>query len=174
MTVVGLSGSNRKDSSAHALTLTVGSGVKNAGGTYEAISLFDYKLPPVNTSKEDIAEDAKIIKQKLESADAIFISTPVYHGSFSAQIKCALDYCRTSEFENTIVGLGCVAGGRFATPALNQLRIVCSWLNAVVLPKQIAIPNATDNISQGKVATDTYKKRAQELARQLVQKQQNN
>lgn len=168
--VLGISGSNRRGSSTRVLVSAVGDGVIDAGGHFELFDLSEYTIPPLDTSVET-PTDAQHLTEKVKEADAVVLGTPMYHGSFSGQMKCALDYCGFEELEDTTVGLAAVAGGSFPTPALNHLRISCRSLNAWTLPKEVAVPNVRDNISDGIDGTITnsdLQERAHTIGEELV------
>lgn len=85
---------------------------------------------PVYDADIDDAGDAPALRARLREADSIVLGTPVYHGSYSSALKNAIDYCGFDEFEDTTVGLLCVAGGSFPTTTLEHLRSVARALNA--------------------------------------------
>jgi len=168
--VVAVVGSERTGSSTEIALNSVGEGVREGGGKFELLRLGEYNLPPLNV-EENTPDDAKRIRDIIGSADGLILGTPVYHGSYSSSLKCAIDYCSFDEFENTTVGLVAVAGGSFPTPALTHMRIICRSLNAWVLPKQLAVPDAKDNFNteSGKLTNPDYKSRAVEMGHQLSQ-----
>jgi NAD(P)H-dependent FMN reductase len=105
----------------------------------------------------------------VREADAVLLATPVYHGSYSAPLKNALDYCGFDEFEHTTVGLLAVAGGSFPTTALEHLRSVCRALNAWVLPHQAALPRVSSRFEGGELIDETMAERVDTLGVRLVQ-----
>lgn len=123
------------------------------GSTTELIDLRKYELPPINPDDEEPA-DATRLTATVREADAVLLGTPVYHGSYSAPLKNALDYCGFDEFEDTTVGLLAVAGGAFPVSALDHLRTVCRAVNAWVLPHQAAIPNVYNQVEDGNITDE--------------------
>jgi NAD(P)H-dependent FMN reductase len=105
----------------------------------------------------------------VRGADAVLLGTPVYHGSYSAPLKNALDYCGFDEFEHTTVGLLAVAGGSFPTSALEHLRSVCRALNAWVLPHQAALPRVSSQFRDGELVDETMADRVDTLGVRLVE-----
>lgn len=168
--VVAVVGSERIGSSTEIVLDKVGEGIQDAGGEFEMLRLGEYDLPPLNVD-EDTPKDAKVVTETIRRADGLILGTPVYHGSYSSSLKCAIDYCGFDEFEDTTVGLVAVAGGSFPTSALTHMSIVCKSLNAWVLPKQLAVPDAKDNIDteRDKITHEDYRDRAVEMGNQLVQ-----
>lgn len=168
--VVAVVGSERMGSSTEIVLDEVGEGVQEAGGEFEMLRLGEYDLPPLNVD-EDTPEDAELVTERIRSADGLILGTPVYHGSYSSSLKCAIDYCGFDEFEDTTVGLVAVAGGSFPTSALTHMSIVCKSLNAWVLPKQLAVPDAKDNVDteRNEITHEDYRDRAVEMGHQLAQ-----
>ncbi|MEF8809202.1 NADPH-dependent FMN reductase [Natronomonas sp.] len=124
---------------------------------------------PVYDADEDDAGEAVAFRERVDAADAVILGTPVYHGSFSSAMKNALDYCGFDEFENTTVGLLCVAGGSFPTTTLDQLRGVCRALNAWVVPHQVAIPRVRNAFDDGVLVDDDVRERIDTLGRRMVE-----
>lgn len=166
--VVGVCGSRRAESVTHLTLQHVGDGVTAVGGTYDTLLLDDYELPPLNPDTET-PPAATTLTDTLQSADAIILGTPVYHGSYSGVLKNALDYAGFDEFEGKTVGLVAVAGGRFPTPALNHLRDVCRSVNAWVIPHQVAVPDASNVAGDTELTDPDLVERAETLGHKAVQ-----
>jgi NAD(P)H-dependent FMN reductase len=167
-TVVGLSGSKRDDSyTRRALRATL-QAVEDAGGDATLLDTRQWDLPVYDPDR-DSAGDADAFRAELRDADSIVLGTPVYHGSYSAPLKNALDYCGFDEFEHTTVGLLCVAGGRFPVTALEHLRTVCRALDAWVIPHQVAIPQAYDHFEGDTITDPDIRERIETLGRDAVQ-----
>lgn len=165
--VVGISGSLSDESATRVAVETALQGAESTGATTELIDLRHYDLP-VFDPDEDTPTDAERLTERIESADAILLGTPTYHGSFSGSLKNTIDYCGFDEFEHKTVGLIAVAGGRFPIPPLNHLREVCRSLNAWVLPRQTAVPQASSNIESGKLTDGELVSRLRSLGEDSV------
>ena len=124
---------------------------------------------PVFDADESEAGDASELTERVRRADAVVLGTPVYHGSYSSALKNALVYCGFDEFENTTVGLLCVAGGSFPTTTLDHLRSVCRSMNAWAAPHQVAIPNARTAFENGRLVDDSVADRIDVLGRRMVE-----
>lgn len=124
---------------------------------------------PVYDADTDEAGDATELKARIRESDAVILGSPVYHGSYSAALKNALDYCGFDELEDTTVGLLCVAGGSFPTTTLDHLRSVSRALNAWVLPHQVAIPTARNCFENGELVDDDVRERIDTLGRRVVE-----
>jgi NAD(P)H-dependent FMN reductase len=141
--VVAISGSLREESHTRKALTHALSAAAEAGASTELLDLREWDLPVYDADRGE-AGDAVEFTQLVRESDAILLGTPMYHGSYSAPLKNALDYCGFDEFENKTVGLLAVAGGSFPITALDHLRSVCRALDAWVLPHQAAIPRASD------------------------------
>ena len=166
--VVAIAGSLRdtsytRQALGHALEAAT-----DTGGDTDLVDLREYELPLINP---DVAEpsDARTLTTAVRSADAVLLGTPVYHGSYSAPLKNALDYCGFDEFEDTTVGLLAVAGGSFPVTALDHLRSVCRAVNAWVLPHQAAIPNVHERLDGGAIVDDAIAERVDTLGERAVE-----
>lgn len=134
----------------------------------DLIDLRSLSLPVYDADLDD-AGDATALRARLREADSIILGTPVYHGSYSSALKNAMDYCGFEEFEDTTVGLLCVAGGSFPTTTLEHLRSVARALNAWVVPHQVAIPRARNSFESGAITDEDVKNRVETLGRRMVE-----
>jgi len=146
--VVAISGSLRDESHTRKGLEYALNAASERGADTELLDLRDWALPVFDADDRE-AGDAEAFAGRVREADSILLGTPVYHGSYSAPLKNALDYCGFDEFENKTVGLFAVAGGSFPITALDHLRSVCRALNAWVLPHQAAIPRARNAFEGG-------------------------
>ncbi|MFB6073944.1 MAG: NADPH-dependent FMN reductase [Haloarculaceae archaeon] len=167
VTVVAICGSLRDESYTrlgleHALDAA-----RENGASVELLDLRAYDLP-VYDADDDDAGDAAAVRAVLQRADSILLGTPVYHGSYSAVLKNALDYCGFDEFEKKTVGLLGVAGGGFPITALDHLRSVCRSLDCWVIPHQAAIPNASGKFENGRLIDDDVSDRVRTLGEEAV------
>lgn len=140
--VAGLCGSLRDGSYTRRALAHALSEATEYGATTAMIDLREYELPVFDPDDRD-AGDADRLRTDLQGADAIILASPMYHGSYAAPLKNALDYSGFDEFENTTVGLLGISGGRFPTGTVEHLRSVCRALNAWVIPHQAVVPNAS-------------------------------
>jgi len=134
----------------------------------DLIDLRELSLPVYDPDRDD-GGDATELKRRVEAADSIVLGSPVYHGSYSSALKNALDYCGFDEFEETTVGLLCVAGGAFPTTTLDHLRSVGRALNAWVVPHQVAIPRAKNSFEDGDLVDEDVRNRVETLGRRMVE-----
>jgi NAD(P)H-dependent FMN reductase len=166
--VVALCGSLRDGSyTREALERTLDS-ASDYGATTDLIDLRELDLPVFDADADD-AGDAAALRDAVGAADSVVLGTPVYHGSYAAPLKNALDYCGFDEFENTTIGLLCVAGGSFPITPLDHLRSVCRALNAWVVPHQVAVPSARSKFEDGDVTDPDLAKRIDTLGQRVVE-----
>ena len=166
--VVGVVGSLRDDSYTRIAVERALEAAAEAGGTTELLDLREYDLPVFDADDREVG-DAPEVTRRIREADSILLGTPVYHGSYSAPLKNALDYCGFDEFENKTVGLLAVAGGGFPITALEHLRSVCRALNCWVIPHQAAVPRARNAVDNGRITDDGIDERVARLGEEAVQ-----
>ena len=166
--VVGIAGSLRDASYTRVGIERALEAAESAGATTELLDLRHFDLPVFDADDRE-AGDAVEFARRVRSADSILLGTPVYHGSFSAPLKNALDYCGFDEFEHKTVGLLAVAGGGFPITALDHLRSVCRSLDCWVIPHQVAIPRARNSIDGGRITDDSIDDRVGKLGEEAVQ-----
>lgn len=166
--VVAISGSLRDESyTRKALGLAL-EAAERAGATTDLVDLRNLDLQVFDADDED-AGDAAELRERVGRADSVLLGTPVYHGSYSSVLKTALDYCGFDEFDNTTVGLLCVAGGSFPVTALDHLRSVCRALNAWVLPHQAALPRVRTKFDGEELREESDAERVATLGRRAVE-----
>ena len=144
--VVAICGSLREGSSTHAALQIALSGAKDAGAEVELLRLNEYELVFQGSVANEADYPAGVFKlrEKVKRAHGILLGSPEYHGSFSGVLKSVLDLMGFDEFENKVVGLIGVSGGRMgAANTLSMLRTVGTALHAWVVPKDVSIPNAS-------------------------------
>ncbi|MFC6973539.1 NADPH-dependent FMN reductase [Halomicroarcula sp. GCM10025709] len=165
--VVGVVGSLRDESYTRVGIERALDTADEAGATTELLDLRAYDLPVFDADHRE-AGDAVALTDAIYDADSILLGTPVYHGSYSAPLKNALDYCGFDEFEHKTVGLLAVAGGGFPITALEHLRSVCRSLNCWVIPHQAAIPRARNSIEEGRIVDEGILERVDTLGEEAV------
>jgi NAD(P)H-dependent FMN reductase len=166
--VVAICGSLSDDSGTRTALRAALDAAEQAGATTHLIDLRDYDLPPRDGDDRD-AGDGPELREDVAAADAVLLGTPMYHGSYSAPLKNALDYCGRDEFGGKAVGLLSVAGGSFPRQALAHLRTVCRAVDAWALPMQVAIPNSSSAVEDGDLVDDALRERTRELGEMLVE-----
>lgn len=165
--VVALCGSLSDDSGTRIALAEAIDAAGDAGATTSLLDLREYDLPPRDGDDRD-AGDAPALRAEVAAADAVVLGTPLYHGSYAAPLKNALDYCGRDEFGGKAVGLLSVAGGSFPRQALGHLRTVCRALDAWALPLQVAVPNSGDQFADGELVDEELAARVRRLGENVV------
>jgi NAD(P)H-dependent FMN reductase len=166
--VVAVCGSLRDESYTRLALDEALAGAAERGAETELIDLRAVELPVFDADHGDAGE-AVAFRETLQATDAILLGTPMYHGSYSAPLKNALDYCGFDEFENTTVGLLGVAGGSFPITALEHLRSIGRALDAWVIPHQAAVPEAHSQFEDGAFVDEDLAERVRTLGRRAVE-----
>lgn len=166
--VVALLGSLRDASYTHVALEYALDGAADHGASTELVDLREYDLPVFDADERDVG-DAERLRADIRAADSVILGSPMYHGSYSAPLKNALDYCGFDEFEGTTVGLLAVAGGSFPSATLDHLRTVCRALDAWVLPHQVAIPRARAQFEDDEFVDETLEERTRILGKRAVE-----
>jgi NAD(P)H-dependent FMN reductase len=103
------------------------------------IRLEKYNMPFPGDEIEN--DNSKELREKLSSADAFIIGSPEYNGGYTAKLKLMIENSGyPSAMKGKPVGLvGLASGILGATKSLEQLRIVCSHIGSIVLPRVTSI-----------------------------------
>ncbi|QSG08030.1 NADPH-dependent FMN reductase [Halapricum desulfuricans] len=166
--VAAIAGSLREDSYTRVALERALRDASAAGASTDLIDLRELELPVFDADARE-AGDAPELTRRIREADSILLGTPVYHGSYAAPLKNALDYCGFDEFEKKTVGLLAVAGGSFPITALDHLRSVCRALDCWVIPHQAAVPRASTAIEDGEFVDSDLEARVATLGADAVQ-----
>ena len=166
--IVAVVGSTTQKGHTHALVKHIADEISRLGVHVDIVDLSTANIP-IYGFDENGEGDLPDIKAKLQRADGILLGSPEYHGSYTGVLKNLLDHCYLDEFARKPVALCGVAGGDVgAVNTLNALRIVCRWVHSFVIPHQVSIPNSKRNIKDGKLVEEKHRKRADQLAKELV------
>jgi NAD(P)H-dependent FMN reductase len=139
--VVALSGSLADESVTRLTVERALAAIESEGVETDLIDLRTVDLPMVDPDG-DPPPDARRLAERIESADALVLGTPMYNGSYASPLKTAIDYADPESFAGLPVALVGVAGGQFPRRALDHLRAVMSHLDARVLPQEVAVPES--------------------------------
>ena len=165
--VVAISGSRRKGSyTRRALEIALDAAAE-AGATTELLDLREIDLPPFDPDADD-TEKVQSFKRRVEQADGILLGTPVYHGSYAATLKDALDHCGSDQFEDATVGLLATAGGGSYASTLDHLRVVVRTIHGRSIPEQVGIRGAYDKFDGDELTDDDLEERVRTLGREVA------
>ena len=102
--------------------------------------------------------------------DAYVLSTPEYHGSYSAVMKHHLDWLYSSHVGGKPFALLSTLGGRPSNNALNHLRIVVRWVHGHCIPEQVAVPHAKEALDDdGALVSEELSERIDVLVASLIE-----
>jgi len=110
MRVLGISASPRRDGNSEILLDKALEGAQSKGAKTEKIIIADLNISPCDGNnrcwksgrcyKKD---DMQMVYKKIESANLVFISSPVYFGSVTAQLKTLIDRSQSAWVKNCIL-----------------------------------------------------------------------
>lgn len=111
---------------------------KHDGVTLDALNPAELDLPLPGRGP---SKDAERLRESVSSATGVVLSTPEYHGGYSATIKLVIENLGfPSALSGKPVALLGVAAGRIgAIKSLESLRSVCSHVGAIVLPAPVSV-----------------------------------
>lgn len=139
--VMILVGSGTQESRSLSLASTIAKSLSGRSVDVEVVDLLKLNLPQYDaTTEAEKSWDAKT-KQFLDEsrdADGFVWVTPVYHNSYSSNLKTALDW-QHFQLTNKVVGLASHAGR--STQPLDHLMMVARAQHAVVIPERVATNN---------------------------------
>lgn len=165
--VVAVCGSRREDSYTRRALRVALDAASEAGAETELLDLRAIDLPPFDPDAEE-GETVTAFKRRVREADAVILGSPVYHGSYSATLKDALDYCGKDEFEDTTVGLLAVAGGGSYASTLDHLRVVVRSVHGWTVPTQVGIRGAYDKFDGDEPTDESIAERIRDLGEEVT------
>lgn len=125
-----------------------------SGAAVTLIDLKDYALPIYDgdlEAKSGLPENAKRLKTLAKTHDALLIASPEYNSSFTPLLKNALDWMSRQEageksleaFQGKTAALLSASPGKLGgLRGLVHLRSMLGNIGVLVLPDQVAVPNA--------------------------------
>lgn len=141
VTVVGIGGSLRANSSSERALRLVLSGAAETGARVVEVSGPDLVLPFYDPTEPTRPETARRLVEALRVADGVVLVSPGYHGTVSGLVKNALDYVEDlREDERPYLdgrAVGCVAtamGWQASVTTLTSLRSIVHALRGWPTP----------------------------------------
>lgn len=168
--IIGIGGSLRPDSHSQQLLELTGQSLQSLGVKVEILDLRRMTLPFCNGA-DDYPDypDVTKLRQAVEQADGLILSTPEYHGGVSGVLKNALDLMSFDQLSGKVTGLLSVLGGSANSNALNELRLIMRWVHAWVIPEQVAVGQAWRAFGEdGNLLDRDLSKRLDQFAQSLV------
>jgi NAD(P)H-dependent FMN reductase len=143
MKVVIIVGSVRPGRQSHKIALHLEENLEERSIAVDLIDLADHSLPLLGASTEhsaDLPQEIAQLSKRLQTADALLLVTPEYHGSFSGVLKNMLDYF-WAEFHKKPIGVVAVSSGKMGgINASTQLQHIILSMGAFPLPLKLLIP----------------------------------
>lgn len=174
LTVLGLSGSLRKNSYNRALLRAA----KELAPEGTIIGTFDLgSIPPFN---EDVEADGDppvvaALKDRIAAADALLIATPEYNAGVPGVLKNALDWASRPAFLSVLAGKPVAmmaASPRRSGPAraLRQLRETLVATLSFPLEQELAIARAHEKFTDGELSDPEAREALRQLLGALAEK----
>lgn len=152
--ILALAGSARKDSFNHKLVQVAAEGARSAGADVTVLNLKDYPLPLFDEDlerEEGTPDNASKLKQLFLEHDGLLISSPEYNSSISPLLKNTIDWVsrpvegepRLAAYQDKVAAIMAASPGALGgLRGLVHVRSILSSIGVIVLPDQVAIPNA--------------------------------
>lgn len=152
--ILALAGSARKDSFNHKLVKVAAEGARSAGADVTVLNLKDYPLPLFDEDlerEEGTPDNASTLKQLFLEHDGLLISSPEYNSSISPLLKNTIDWVsrpvegepRLAAYQAKVAAIMAASPGALGgLRGLVHVRSILSSIGVIVLPDQVAIPNA--------------------------------
>jgi chromate reductase len=158
MRILGLSGSLRQDSHNRSLLKATRTLLPRGAELVEFDQLG--AIPPFNQDEERTPPPAVVaLKQAIEQADAVLISTPEYNHSIPGVLKNALDWTSRPYTENPMRGkpaavIGASTGLFGAVWAQAETRKVLGALGAQVVDRELPVGQADEALDANGLPLD--------------------
>lgn len=150
MKILVFAASLRKDSLNRKLATVAADILRSQPGTnVDHVDYREFEMPIYDGDLEDasgIPAGGRAFIKRIESADAIVISTPEYNGGIPGTLKNAIDWASRSRpvpfTGKHILLLGASPGGLGAVRGLLHTRVPLETLGSFVYPQMFGVPKA--------------------------------
>ena len=146
--VLALAGEYRSTSKSGMLAHAALNIAKAAGAEVEFWDLDASPLPLVGEDGCWSHPNVAAFQAAVTNADAVFLSSPEYHGTMSGVMKNTLDWMYDKHVGGKAVGLMSTLGGVTNANTLNHMRIACRWLHAWPVPEQLAVGHVKEAFNE--------------------------
>lgn len=180
--ILALAGSLRQGSFNKKLVALAAHGARQVGARVTLLDLGDFPLPLFDQDLEaaqGMPEPGARLKQQFLDHDGLLIASPEYNSSITAALKNALDWVsRSAPGEPPLAAFrGKVAALMSASPGalgglrgLVHLRSILGNIGVIVLPDQVAVPQAHEAFQADGTLKDPKRQAAVEgLGRTLAE-----
>lgn len=170
MKIMILVGSADADSHSLHLGQAIQSELKTLGQEVEFINLVEYGLPLYNRAIERADAFDEKTRSFLDTSllmDAFVWITPIYHNSYSAMLKNALDWHHSTKFPGRVVGIASNGGSR-SPQAADQLTLVARSQHMMTIPTRVCTDEDEDFDDNLNLSNESIKARVTKFAGELV------
>lgn len=180
--IVAFAGSAREKSFNKMLVAIAAEGAREAGADVTLIDLKDYPMPIYDGDLEDnegIPENAQKLKKLFKSHDGFLIATPEYNSAITPLLKNMIDWVSRPQegeeilecYKNKVAALVATSPGSMGgMRVLPTVRALLSNIQVLVIPAQLAVPDAFDVFNEDGTMKDSKKESAaKNVGRQLAE-----
>lgn len=158
--VLAICGSVRRGSWNGLLLRFMSDLLRIQGVAVQTISLRDYALPFYDgdlEAEEGVPAAAVELRELIDEHDGLLIACPEYNGSVTPILKNTIDWCSRptaglgglAPFQlKPVLIVGTSIGPFGALRAISHLRAILSKMGALVMPEDLAVPNAPAALSE--------------------------
>ena len=166
ITVLGISGSQRRPSRTHTLLEIALSAARDSGARVELLDLLTLPLPMYEPSQDSFAPHIKELSERIADAHAYIIGTPVYYGGMSGLLKNLFDHL-IEEISGKVAGLLVTTGSGQGSTTFLQLRDILSYFHTWALP--YGVESGTDDFDEaGNLTAPRVRDRLLRLGRDVT------
>jgi FMN reductase len=171
--IVGLGGSLARVSSSRAALAIALRGAEEAGAETELLDLRELDLPMFNPEAEELTESTMRMVGRLESADGLLWSSPLYQGTVSGAFKNALDWLHLPSgsvyLTDKVIGLISAAGGAQGLQAINTMEFSVRSLRGWAVPFVVPVSSAARLFDdEGRLQDEAVERQLKMLGSEVV------
>jgi NAD(P)H-dependent FMN reductase len=174
MKIAVISSSIRPERQTHKVAVEIVQRIKDQYGLEALlIDLQLLKIPPmelVYSEHENPPAGIVEFRSKLNDAQAIIFVSPEYNGSYSPQLKNAIDYLPKSTYQKKAIGVASVSDGALGgIRAALQLQQLVLALFAYPMPYMLTVPHVTDLFDhKDKLNDENFAKRIDNFLKEYI------
>jgi chromate reductase len=169
--LIFMSGSASKNSVNKKLAKYALNVAKDKGANVEFIDMKDFEMPLYCTDWElenGIHDNTKKLKEKFQSCDGFFISSPEYNSTFTPLVKNIIDWMSRphekdepilSAYKGKVAAIASVSPGPLGgLRGLTPLRTMLSNIGVHVIPTQVAVGGNDNFDDSGHLKNEKFQK----------------
>ena len=179
MKILGFAGSLRSGSFNKKALRVALQGAKEVGAKIEELDLRELNIPLYDGDvevKDGLPKSVKILKKKIEEADALLIASPEYNNSMSGVLKNVIDWASrkgeegTNVFNDKPTALITASPGRFGgLKASIAFRPVARTLGMQLMNEEVQVANAGDVFEGDKIVNERVEGQLIDIGKSLVE-----